>query len=371
MSTHSVAATTVINNNNSNSHNNNNRFRSIRQILYNTVQIHQNETFRWHTINSNILKYRVKRKTKPAASKASSSSGPIASQQTNDGRNNSTNIIDFSNTKQIHEMLTFTELNMLLNHRSINNISDIFVLNLSKNVIKQIDDNLLKSFENVRRLDLSQNQIVALNVNAPKNQLQWLSVSENQLVSFNGQHLSSLKFLDLSCNNIVNSSQIQMSELSELEYMDLSGNQLNVIQRHVFEKSIKLNVINLSYNRLKSINMDIFRDLVNIEGLDLSYNQITFIETDSFSHLLKLQYLDLSYNLIDASSLRAVQEIPNLIKLSIAFNTKLGDALQGFISSWSLKELDMSGIGLCEIPNALAQSVHTLNISNNNFAVTT
>ncbi|XP_055324473.1 probable serine/threonine-protein kinase DDB_G0282963 [Sitodiplosis mosellana] len=372
-------------NGNSNINNNNNyRFRSIRQVLYHTPYIHQNETFRWHKINSSTFKYRVKRKTKSNVAKTSQSSGQIASspsslsssssaaalsQATKDDPNNSTNIIDFSHNKQIHEILSFVDLKMLLNQRSINNVSDILVLNLSENVIKQIDENVLKSLENVRRIDLSHNQIDVLNVSAPNNKIEWLSVSENQLVSFNGQNLTILKFLDLSCNHVENSSQIRLNELNELEYVNLSGNQLNIIRPNVFEKSIKLKVVNLSYNRLKSINTNTFWDLVNIEGLDLSFNQISYIENDSFSHLTKLQQLDLSQNYIDATSLRAIQQIPNLIKLSIAFNTQLGDALQGFISSWSLKEIDMSGTGLCEIPNALAQSVHTLNISNNNFAV--
>lgn len=367
----------------------NNRFRGIRQVLYHTPYIHQNETFRWDNINGSTFKYRVKRKTKSTVAKTSQSSGQIASlpppsppplpptssssspsPATKDDRNNSTNIIDFSHNQQIHEILRFVDLKMLLNQRSINNnVSDILVLNLSKNVIKQINENVLKSLENVRRLDLSYNQMDALHVNAPNNKIEWLSVSQNQLVSFNGQNLAILKFLDLSCNHVENSSQIQLNELNELEYVNLAGNQLSLIQRNVFAKSIKLKVVNLSYNRLKRINTNTFLDLANIEGLDLSYNRITYIENDSFSHLTKLQYLDLSQNRIDATSLRAIQQIPNLIKLSIAFNARLGDALQGFISSWSLKQIDMSGTGLCEIPNALAQSVHTLNISNNNFAV--
>ncbi|XP_031631722.1 probable serine/threonine-protein kinase DDB_G0282963 [Contarinia nasturtii] len=372
---------------NANNNNNmNNRFRSIRQVLYHTPYIHQNETSRWQKINSGIFKYRVKRKTKTTVTKISQSSGqdkiivrptlppPTTAAATDaapirDDPNNSTNIMNFSHNKQIPEILSFVNLNMLLvlNQKSIHNI---LVLNLSGNGIKEIEDNVLKSLENVRRLDLSQNQINVFNVSmSNNNKIKWLSVSDNQLVSFNGKSMAILKFLDLSCNHIQSSSEIHLNELNELEYVNLSGNRLNIIQQHVFQKLIKLKVINLSYNRLKSINNNIFRDLNNIESLDMSYNQISFIENDSFSHLMKLQYLDLSYNQIETSSLRALQGIPNLIKLSIAFNTKLGGALQEFISSWSLNEVNMSGTGLCEIPNALAQSVHTLNISNNNFAV--
>jgi len=39
--------------------------------------------------------------------------------------------------------------------------------------------------------------------------------------------------------------------------------------------------------------------------------------------------------------------------------------MQEFVASWSLKELDASGTGLCQVPAALAQSVRTLKLSDN------
>lgn len=368
MSNKQIYTDTNTNTNNNNNNNANNRFRSIRQVFNHTQYIDQNETLR-HKINSRIFTYRVKRKTKSTVSQSSEQdriTTITTSRTTKDDRNNSTNIVNFSHNKDIPEILSFVNVNVLamLNEWTIHNI---LVLNLSRNRIKEIDDNVMKSFKNVRRLDLSQNKINVFN--ASNLNIEWLNVSENQLVSFNVKNMKMLKFCDVSCNHIENSSKLNLNELNELEYINLSGNRLNIIQSNAFQKLIKLKIVNLSYNQLKCINKTIFQDLSNIESLDMSYNQITYIEFDSFSHLMKLQYLDLSYNHIDTSSLRALQGIPNLIKLSIAFNTKLGAALQEFISSWSLKEVDMSGTGLCEIPNALAQSVHTLNISNNNFAV--
>lgn len=378
----SITTTAAAANNNNNIFNNNNKFSSIRQILYRRPNRHPNETLRWHKINmiTNLFKHRVKRKAiavpvpvpVPALTKPQSpSSDVIASNAIIYERNSSTNFLDFShNTQQIRDkILNFVHLNMLLNQRSIHNASDILAVNFSHNVITQIDASILKSLSHVRHLDLSYNHIEWFNVSVAGNQIEWLSISSNQLHTFDGKNLEHLKYLDLSCNNIEHTTHIQLNELSELEYINLSGNRLSCFQPHIFEKLIKLKVISLSHNRLNRINNDMFRNLVDIEALDLSYNRITLIENASFLHSSKLQYLDLSHNAIDAASLNAFLGIPNIIKLSIAFNTQLSDAMQGFFSSWSLKNLDMSGTGLCEIPNALIQSVRTLNISNNEFAV--
>jgi len=57
--------------------------------------------------------------------------------------------------------------------------------------------------------------------------------------------------------------------------------------------------------------------------------------------------------------------IPDLVSLSIAYNPEVGVAMQEFVASWSLKELDASGTGLCQVPAALAQSVRTLKLADN------
>lgn len=339
-------STYTINNNDNYISNNDERFRAA---LYKTP--YQTKSHKI-TMNGNIFKHRVKRKTKATQPK------PRTSVQPMDGAHNySTNIINRSNSQQIHDTLTFRDLQRLLSKRSINNSGDMIVLNIS-----HIDD-----LQHVRRMDLSSNHLKSFNISS-NNTLEWLSISENQMPLFNGQNLTRLKYLDLSCN-IIEAAQIHINMLSKLEYVDLSGNELRMLRPNVFDTLAQLTVVNLSHNRLEALYKHVFRNSVNIEQLDVSYNQIAYIENNTFSHLPKLQYLDLSHNFIAATSLRAIQGIPNLIKLSIAFNTRLGNALQGFVSSWSLKELDMSGTGLCEIPNALAQSVQMLNMSNNNFAV--
>ena len=118
-----------------------------------------------------------------------------------------------------------------------------------------------------------------------------------------------------------------------------------------------------------SLHKDSFYRLEHLEVLDLSNNGISDIENDTFTKLPLLQYLDLSFNNIHVTSVRALQGIPDLMGLSIANNELLSNSLQGFVVSWSVNELDVSNIGLCQVPFALAQSVRILDLGGNNINV--
>jgi len=105
--------------------------------------------------------------------------------------------------------------------------------------------------------------------------------------------------------------------------------------------------------------------LVELQTLILSHNNISDIDYETFLALPNLQHLDLSHNRLSGSAIRALQGIPDLVSLSIAYNPEVGVAMQEFVASWSLKELDASGTGLCQVPAALAQSVRTLKLADN------
>uniref|UniRef100_T1GER0 Uncharacterized protein n=1 Tax=Megaselia scalaris TaxID=36166 RepID=T1GER0_MEGSC len=123
--------------------------------------------------------------------------------------------------------------------------------------------------------------------------------------------------------------------------------------------------LNLSRNHLSGIYKDTFSGLFNLNTLILSNNNISIIDYDGFVRLSNLEYLDISFNKLDGNCTRALQNIPELVGLSIAYNIRLGDSLQEFITSWSLQQFDASGTGLCKIPAALAQSVKALKLKGN------
>lgn len=276
----------------------------------------------------------------------------------------STKILNILNEKQINANISLANLNTL---QLFYNLSEISVLNASNSEILQITNSLLNIFPNLIRLDLSKNQIISFNVSTKTNHLIGLDLSTNRISSFSGYNLQKLKVLNLSCNNISTIFDFHLNELNDLEILDLSGNLLYDING-IFSSQKILKALNLAWNKLEKIHKNDFSFMLDIGILNLSHNDIAQIENDSLTYLLKLEYLDLSNNNLSAESIQSFQSIPELTKVSVAFNP-IGNALQAFITSWSLRDLDASGSGLSEIPTALAQLIHALNISNNDFQV--
>lgn len=267
---------------------------------------------------------------------------------------------------ELNDTLTAIDLYGLFVHQ---NLSDILTLNVSSKQLKRIDANIFDALTNIRHFDASANELNAFDLRVPHNHLESLDLSNNRINSIDVRNQTQLKYLDLTCNDIADAGALHITGMAHLQTLDLSGNRLDALPEQLFVGTQQLKSVQLMANRFEHISKSYFWQLNDIEVLNLANNRIRAIENETFSHLLNLQYLDLAYNRLDKASVRALQGIPDLAHLSVAFNRQLGNALQGFVSSWSLKYLDASGTGLCEVPSALAQSVHTLNISYNTFPV--
>lgn len=248
-------------------------------------------------------------------------------------------------------------------------------LNLAYNDIEYLDESVTKAFTSIVHLNLAYNRIENFNLSVERNEspplshLEVLNLTANRLKSFQSGQIKSLKGIDLSCNLFSDPIQFNFSQLTYLEHVDLSCNRLNTLHPETLRNLNNLKLLNLAGNRLSEIKRNYFDGLINIEVLILSNNYINDIESDAFGHLANLQFLDLTHNHLSAKSLHALQNIPGLSGLSVAHNNELGNALQGFVTSWRIKELDVSATGLFDIPAALTQSVHSLNLSRNHFTV--
>lgn len=198
-----------------------------------------------------------------------------------------------------------------------------------------------------------------------------INLTCHQIHRFHNSFDTNITEVDLSCNGIRDTTLLSFDHLPALRSLSLAGNNLtSFTDSSVFRNNLKnFRTLDLASNRLAALNATNFARLRSIEHMRLSYNDIVTIAPDTFSALQSLQLLDLSHNRIDARAVPALQAIPGLVALSVAFNRQLGPALQEFVATWSLKELDASGTGLCKVPAALAQSVHALNVSHNNFEV--
>lgn len=277
---------------------------------------------------------------------------------------------------KLHRLST-ENLPQLLQNSSQPSYANVTQLDLSDSALSSLPHRTMEAIvaklPNIELVDLSINQLKSANLTL-SGRVAFLNFSENQLTRFQLQNSSPrdetrLAYLDVSHNNLTGNRDTVLGQCcANLVMLDLSHNHL--VDLSFLRGSTKgLRVLNLAYNHLQRIGRDAFSDSGHLEVLSLAHNLVAEIENETFASLQTLQYLDLSDNHLGASSIRALQGIPDLIGLSLARNPQLGDALQGFVASWSLKELDISATGLCEIPAALAQSVRTLNLAHNHFQV--
>ncbi|XP_043068433.1 uncharacterized protein 2mit [Drosophila bipectinata] len=195
-----------------------------------------------------------------------------------------------------------------------------------------------------------------------------MDLSSNRLSSLSLDNFKQLKQLDLSNNSLkdIPLSLTDNSDSLSLETLDLSCNEFRQLSASFFSQRLpQLKNLNLAHNQLINISRESFYNLLDLQTLILSHNNISEIDYETFLALPNLQHLDLSHNHLSGSAIRALQGIPDLVSLSIAYNPEVGGAMQEFVASWSLKELDASGTGLCQVPAALAQSVRTLKLSDN------
>lgn len=288
-------------------------------------------------------------------------------------------------------MHNISDINLSEFLKEITTPSQVTGLNLSMNNLRELNKRAFILMPQLSVLDVSQNQLSTIDDAVELTKLTTLNVSHNNLYKFattitdavdlTANHnntststsslplSSSIQQLDLSCNKFNSSRNIVLYNLNNLQLLDLSCNELTTIDRNLFFNLSQLRNLDLSYNKVSELRAQTFIYLTQLQVLNLSYNNISFIQNDTFIALPNLEYLDVSNNFIRADSIHALQGIPDLVALSIANNEDLSDSLQGFVATWSLKELDGSGTGLCHIPAALTQSVRILKLVDNYLEV--
>jgi Leucine rich repeat/Leucine Rich repeat len=250
----------------------------------------------------------------------------------------------------------------LTNLANVNVNESVAALNLSHNLLTSLDDNDDgRKFQNLTLLDVSHNRFSKLLLREHR-MLEALDVSHNVLATFNCSNCEYLRVLNLSHNAL---TSVTLENFSNLDVVDLSDNLLSALNTHLFHENSNLSVAILACNQINAINKDLFIQLRNLRRLDLSHNDISDIENDAFDEMLNLQILDLSFNRIHIAALQTLQNIPQLARLSIAGNVMLRNALRAFAVTWSIMELDYSHVGLCQVPDSLAQSVRILNLYGN------
>ena len=183
----------------------------------------------------------------------------------------------------------------------------------------------------IKNLNLSEQNITSLKAGDfdGLSSLDSLALYKNRLRSLPAglfSDLSALSKLDLGSNDLSSLSADLFSELSSLSWLSLSFNKLGSLPTGIFSGASSLNTLNLSYNKLGSLPTDLFSDLSALRTLNLSSNKLSGLPADLFSGVSSLSWLSLSFNELiglpvgifsGLSSLRSFYLGDNAVNLSI------------------------------------------------------
>eukprot|EP01038_Epipyxis_sp_PR26KG_P009430 gene9430-12706_t len=173
-------------------------------------------------------------------------------------------------------------------------LTDLRELLLSENNLSNIPNNMSKNCPNLRNLDLSNNQLGVLPVQWSLQYLTTLNLSHNKLQTLppTMNQLYSLETLNISCNNI--SHLPDFSSLIHIKYFDATQNNLTNFPLFSQSHNTLLHLY-IGYNHISSIDMEILLPHTNLCELLLHNNNLIEIN-EKIELLQQCKVLDLSNN---------------------------------------------------------------------------
>lgn len=147
-------------------------------------------------------------------------------------------------------------------------------------------------FRQIRKLNLSNNKLKAIDLGPFANLLEEIDLSSNSLTELSFAGAKSLKTVIVSNNSLTSCTGLSGSDLADFTYIDASHNKLTSFKCS-YAKVLKN--VNLSYNELTSCDLD---GCAAIANLNVGHNHLTE-DTQSFVRPFKftaLVSLDLSNN---------------------------------------------------------------------------
>lgn len=147
-------------------------------------------------------------------------------------------------------------------------------------------------FRQIRKLNLSNNKLKAIDLGPFANLLEEIDLSSNSLTELSFAGANSLKTVIVSNNSLTSCTGFSGSDLADLTYIDASHNKLTSFTCS-YAKALKN--VNLSYNELTSCDLD---GCTAITDLNVGHNHLTedtqsFVRPFNFAAIVSL---DLSNN---------------------------------------------------------------------------
>ncbi|XP_073991210.1 uncharacterized protein [Rhodnius prolixus] len=179
------------------------------------------------------------------------------------------------------QVTTHGNLNNELSRKHLEGLKEISKLNLNKNSLRDLPEDLFHDTTNVTWLDLKYNK-----VNLPRTifryipKLEVLELGSNNLTHLEPglfSNLTRLRLLNLWGNRLRNLTRALFSDVPNLEHLDLSSNGLNDLPTDLFADLTKLKNINLSANNFTSLPQGLFASNTNLERVKLNNNRVLLL----------------------------------------------------------------------------------------------
>ncbi|XP_021361115.1 leucine-rich repeat-containing protein 70-like [Mizuhopecten yessoensis] len=220
----------------------------------------------------------------------------------------------------------FSQLYMNRENTDLQNLLNLEELNIKNMEISHISENVFQNrLPKLKRLQLAFLPLVTLPVSSLRHLrklevFRAISIDITDIPYRAFSSFQNLKELDLSHNEIRVMTPGCFDGIDDsLEYLGLHLNKLN-------EKNVgplaaagwkNLRQLNLGHNKMTSMPVGLFFNMNALEYLNLDSNQIALVQTSTFQGLQSLDYMDLSYNKLSSLSAGAFLHTPKLTQLDI------------------------------------------------------
>ena len=231
-----------------------------------------------------------------------------------------------------------------INHYNL--IEDITLIG-----INNLPMNLFDKLERLKRLSLTEIDVIRPEVFEELNNLEYLNLTSSELGSLAGNWFK---------------------DLMELETLDISNNDLVMIEDDAFVGLVSLKNLDASNNNLQQIGRFAFKPFsTDIENLDLSDNHLETLQEGLFSHLWSLKVLNLQSNDIVSLPSKIFEDLELLRELHLQDNNLIEIPADLFVGLTDLVSLELQDNDLRTIPKDLltsSTSLTNLDISNNRIS---
>ncbi|PAV66789.1 hypothetical protein WR25_10513 [Diploscapter pachys] len=297
---------------------------------------------------------------------------------------------------------TIVDLNLASNH--FDSIPDAIIrlrhltsLNLSSNLLGDINSTMGLNSTSLEKLDLSHNKLTKVATSFYERSLQSLTflrldfnlISKIDEAAF--QNYSKLQTLNLGSNRIEVVKNGAFSGLQQLALLNLGNNTLHTIEPSVFDgisidtldlshngfteapmaigQLFKLKKINLSWNKISKLYQFVFKQIPHLHSIDLSHNELQSVGPYIFSDCASLTHLDLSSNRISLLFKDAFSKCPQLKRLNLSDN-RISSYEDSLSQASSVKKLDLSSNKLELLQwSALPAKLEYLTADNNHITL--